>query len=106
MWPARAAGGPCSTCRRRPQKIRAATGHLKGVRIAVMGCIVNGPGEMADADFGYVGGAPGEDQPLRRQGAGEVQHPGGEAVERLIDLIGEHGKWVDAPATATTPATA
>ena len=42
------------------QKIRAATGHLKGVRIAVMGCIVNGPGEMADADFGYVGGAPGK----------------------------------------------
>ncbi len=40
------------------QKIRAATGHLKGVRIAIMGCIVNGPGEMADADFGYVGGAP------------------------------------------------
>jgi (E)-4-hydroxy-3-methylbut-2-enyl-diphosphate synthase len=42
------------------QRIRAATGHLKGVRIAVMGCIVNGPGEMADADFGYVGGAPGK----------------------------------------------
>ena len=41
------------------QRIRAQTGHLKGVKIAIMGCIVNGPGEMADADFGYVGGAPG-----------------------------------------------
>ena len=45
-------------------KIRAATGHLKGVRIAIMGCIVNGPGEMADADFGYVGGAPEKINPV------------------------------------------
>ena len=48
-------------------KIKAATSHLKGVKIAIMGCIVNGPGEMADADFGYVGGAPGKVDLLRRQ---------------------------------------
>ena len=58
-------------------QIRAATSHLKGVKIAIMGCIVNGPGEMADADFGYVGGAPEQDQSLRRQDGGEVQHPRG-----------------------------
>ena len=48
-------------------RIKARTEHLKGVKIAIMGCIVNGPGEMADADFGYVGGAPEQDQSLRRQ---------------------------------------
>ena len=55
-------------------RIKAATVHLKGVKIAIMGCIVNGPGEMADADFGYVGGAPGQDESLRRQDRGEIQH--------------------------------
>ncbi len=80
------------------QKIRAATGHLKGVRIAVMGCIVNGPGEMADADFGYVGGAPGKINLYVGKQAVKFNIPEGEAVERLIDLIREHGKWIDAPA--------
>jgi len=56
-------------------KIKAATSHLKGVKIAIMGCIVNGPGEMADADFGYVGGAPGKVN-LRRQDCREVQYSG------------------------------
>jgi (E)-4-hydroxy-3-methylbut-2-enyl-diphosphate synthase len=79
------------------QKIRAATGHLKGVRIAVMGCIVNGPGEMADADFGYVGGAPGKINLYVGKTAVKFNIPEDEAVERLIDLIREHGKWVDAP---------
>ncbi len=79
------------------QKIRAATGHLKGVRIAVMGCIVNGPGEMADADFGYVGGAPGKINLYVGKTAVKFNIPEGEAVERLIDLIREHGKWIDAP---------
>jgi len=79
------------------QKIRAATGHLKGVRIAVMGCIVNGPGEMADADFGYVGGAPGKINLYVGKTAVKFNIPEGEAVERLIDLIQEHGKWIDAP---------
>ncbi len=79
------------------QKIRSATGHLKGVRIAVMGCIVNGPGEMADADFGYVGGAPGKINLYVGKEAVKFNIPADEAVERLIDLIKEHDKWADAP---------
>ncbi len=79
------------------QKIREATGHLKGVRIAVMGCIVNGPGEMADADFGYVGGAPGKINLYVGKTAVKFNLPEAEAVARLTDLIREHGKWVDAP---------
>jgi len=79
------------------QKIRAATGHLKGVRIAVMGCIVNGPGEMADADFGYVGGAPGKINLYVGREAVKFNIPEDEAVARLIGLINEHGKWVDPP---------
>lgn len=79
------------------QKIRAATGHLKGVRIAVMGCIVNGPGEMADADFGYVGGAPSKINLYVGKTAVKFNIPEAEAVERLIDLIKEHGRWVDVP---------
>lgn len=77
------------------QKIRAATGHLKGVRIAVMGCIVNGPGEMADADFGYVGGAPGKINLYVGKAAVKFNIPEEEAVERLIDLIREHGRWFE-----------
>ncbi len=80
------------------QKIREATGHLKGVRIAVMGCIVNGPGEMADADFGYVGGAPSKINLYVGKTAVKFNIPEAEAVDRLIDLIKEHGKWIDAPA--------
>lgn len=80
------------------QRIREATGHLKGVRIAVMGCIVNGPGEMADADFGYVGGAPGKINLYVGKKAVKFNIPEGEAVERLQDLIREHGRWIDAPA--------
>ena len=83
------------------QKIRAATGHLKGVRIAVMGCIVNGPGEMADADFGYVGGAPNKINLYVGKTAVKFNIPEAEAVERLTDLIREHGKWIDAPEPAT-----
>jgi len=76
-------------------RIKARTEHLKGVKIAIMGCIVNGPGEMADADFGYVGGAPGKinlyvgKQPVR------FNIPEAEAVDSLVDLIREHGKWVE-----------
>ena len=79
------------------QKIRVATGHLKGVRIAVMGCIVNGPGEMADADFGYVGGAPSKINLYVGKKAVKFNIPEGEAVQRLVDLIKEHGKWFEAP---------
>src|SRR5476651_162452 len=78
-------------------KIREATNHLKGVKIAIMGCIVNGPGEMADADFGYVGGAPGKVNLYIGKTPVKFNIPEGEAVERLVDLIKENGKWFDAP---------
>jgi (E)-4-hydroxy-3-methylbut-2-enyl-diphosphate synthase len=81
-------------------KIKAATSHLKGVKIAIMGCIVNGPGEMADADFGYVGGAPGKVNLYVGKTAVKFNIPEAEAVDRLQDLIREHGKWVE-PARPT-----
>ena len=76
-------------------KIKAATLHLKGVKIAIMGCIVNGPGEMADADFGYVGGAPGKVNLYVGKTPVKFNIPEAEAVDRLKDLIREHGKWID-----------
>ncbi|HEU0274197.1 MAG TPA: (E)-4-hydroxy-3-methylbut-2-enyl-diphosphate synthase [Candidatus Udaeobacter sp.] len=84
-------------------RIKEATSHLKGVKIAIMGCIVNGPGEMADADFGYVGGAPGKVNLYVGKTAVKFNIPEAEAVDRLKDLIREHGKWVDpAPQVAAT----
>lgn len=80
------------------QRIRNATGHLKGVTIAVMGCIVNGPGEMADADFGYVGGAPGKINLYVGKTCVKFHIPAEKAVDELIGLIREHGKWKDPPA--------
>ncbi|MBV8900402.1 MAG: (E)-4-hydroxy-3-methylbut-2-enyl-diphosphate synthase [Verrucomicrobia bacterium] len=85
-------------------RIKAATSHLKGVKIAIMGCIVNGPGEMADADFGYVGGAPGKVNLYVGKQAVKFNIPEGEAVDRLVDLIREHGRWVDAPELVTSNA--
>ena len=76
-------------------KIKASTLHLKGVKIAIMGCIVNGPGEMADADFGYVGGAPGKVNLYVGKQPVKFNIPEAEAVDRLKDLIREHGKWVE-----------
>ena len=76
-------------------RIKSATAHLKGVKIAIMGCIVNGPGEMADADFGYVGGAPGKINLYVGKTAVKFNIPEAEAVSRLRDLIAEHGKWVE-----------
>ena len=76
-------------------RIKAATVHLKGVKIAIMGCIVNGPGEMADADFGYVGGAPGKVNLYVGKTPVKFNIPEAEAVGRLTDLIREHGKWVE-----------
>jgi (E)-4-hydroxy-3-methylbut-2-enyl-diphosphate synthase len=76
-------------------RIKAATSHLKGVKIAIMGCIVNGPGEMADADFGYVGGAPNKINLYVGKNPVKFNIPQDEAVERLKDLIKEHGKWVE-----------
>ena len=77
-------------------KIRAVTNHLKGVKIAIMGCIVNGPGEMADADFGYVGSGPGKitlykgKEVVKRSVDSEI------AVDELITLLKESGAWVEA----------
>ncbi len=68
-------------------KIKAATSHLKGLKIGVMGCIVNGPGEMADADYGYVGAARGKVSLYRRQVCVEKNIPEDEAIERLLQLI-------------------
>ncbi len=75
--------------------IKARTEHLKGVKIAIMGCIVNGPGEMADADFGYVGGAPNKINLYVGKTPIKFNIPEAEAVDRLVDLIKEHGKWVE-----------
>src|SRR3954471_7330768 len=76
-------------------RIKARTEHLKGVKIAIMGCIVNGPGEMADADFGYVGGAPNKINLYVGKTPIKFNIPEAEAVDRLVDLIKEHGKWVE-----------
>jgi (E)-4-hydroxy-3-methylbut-2-enyl-diphosphate synthase len=83
-------------------RIKAATLHLKGVKIAIMGCIVNGPGEMADADFGYVGGAPGKVNLYVGKTPVKFNIPEAEAVGRLQDLIREHGKWVEPSAQPET----
>lgn len=79
-------------------KIEAATSHLKDVTIAVMGCIVNGPGEMADADFGYVGGAPGKINLYKGKKCIEVNIPQEESIERLISFIKAEGRWTEPPA--------
>lgn len=77
------------------QTIRARTDHLKGVTIAIMGCIVNGPGEMADADFGYVGGAPNKINLYVGKECVEYNVNESEALNHLIELIKKNGKWVD-----------
>ncbi len=80
-------------------KIRKVTNHLKGLKIAIMGCIVNGPGEMADADFGYVGSGVGKitlykgKEIMKRNIDSEV------AVDELIQLLKENGAWIE-PAQA------
>jgi (E)-4-hydroxy-3-methylbut-2-enyl-diphosphate synthase len=80
-------------------RIKARTGHLVGVKIAVMGCIVNGPGEMADADFGYVGGAPGRVNLYVGKECVERNVPQAEADDRLIALIKSYGRWIEPPAS-------
>lgn len=77
-------------------KIRAKTSHLKGLKIGIMGCIVNGPGEMADADYGYVGSGPGKINLYKKQELVQKNIPESDAVEALIFLIQEHGDWVEA----------
>jgi (E)-4-hydroxy-3-methylbut-2-enyl-diphosphate synthase len=76
-------------------KIRAATSHLKGVKIAIMGCIVNGPGEMADADFGYVGSGPGKITLYKSKEVVKRNVPSEVAVEELIGLLQDAGVWVE-----------
>jgi (E)-4-hydroxy-3-methylbut-2-enyl-diphosphate synthase len=77
------------------ERIKTRTSHLVGVRIAIMGCIVNGPGEMADADFGYVGGAPGKVNLYVGKECVEKGVPAEQADDRLIELIRAHGRWVE-----------
>ncbi len=77
------------------ERIKKKTGHLKGVKIAIMGCIVNGPGEMADADFGYVGGAPDKINLYVGKECVKKGIPATDADQALIDLIKTHGKWVE-----------
>lgn len=72
-------------------RIKAATSHLKGLKIGIMGCIVNGPGEMADADYGYVGAARGKVSLYKKKECVEKNIPAEEAVERLLDLIRQNG---------------
>ncbi len=74
-------------------RIKARTDHLKGLKIGIMGCIVNGPGEMADADYGYVGAGRGKVSLYKKKECVERNIPEDEAVDRLIDLIKTHGDW-------------
>jgi hypothetical protein len=76
-------------------RIKAKTDHLSGVKIAVMGCIVNGPGEMADADFGYVGSGVGQITLYVGKQVVARAVPEAEATDRLVDLIRDNGRWVD-----------
>ncbi len=77
------------------QKIRERTDHLKGIKIGIMGCIVNGPGEMADADYGYVGVGVGKISLYKGKEVVKKNVPSDNAVNELIDLIKEHGNWVE-----------
>ena len=76
-------------------KIRARTSHLKGIKIGIMGCIVNGPGEMADADYGYVGSGPGRITLYKGKEVVRKNVPTAKAVDELINLIREHGDWIE-----------
>jgi (E)-4-hydroxy-3-methylbut-2-enyl-diphosphate synthase len=76
-------------------KIRNRTGHLKGVKIAIMGCIVNGPGEMADADYGYVGSGPGRITLYRGKEVVRRNIKSDDAVDQLIEVIKEDGNWFE-----------
>jgi len=81
-------------------KIRAATSHLTGLKIGIMGCIVNGPGEMADADYGYVGASPGRITLYKRREVVKRNIPEAQAVEELLGLIKDGGDWKEAPEKA------
>lgn len=76
-------------------RVKASTSHLKGLKIAIMGCIVNGPGEMADADYGYVGAGRGKVHLYKKKELMEKNIDEKEAVDKLIELIKMHGDWQD-----------
>jgi len=75
--------------------VKSATSHLKHLKIGIMGCIVNGPGEMADADYGYVGAERGKISLYKKKSLIEKNIPSAEAVERLVQLIKDNGDWID-----------
>jgi (E)-4-hydroxy-3-methylbut-2-enyl-diphosphate synthase len=77
------------------QKVKSRTDHLKGLKIGVMGCIVNGPGEMADSDYGYVGSGPGKVNLYKKKEVVKKNIPEEHAVEELIRLIKESGDWLE-----------
>jgi (E)-4-hydroxy-3-methylbut-2-enyl-diphosphate synthase len=80
-------------------KIRLRTSHLKGIKIGIMGCIVNGPGEMADADYGYVGSGPGRITLYRGKEVVKRNVPTAQAVDQLIDIIKEDSNWIEVTET-------
>ena len=75
--------------------IRSRTNHLKGLKIGIMGCIVNGPGEMADADYGYVGSGPGRITLYKGKEVVKRNVPTAQAVNELIELIRGDGNWIE-----------
>lgn len=79
------------------KQIRDRTAHLPGIKIAIMGCIVNGPGEMADADFGYVGSKPGKVDLYVGRKCVEKEIESSQAVDHLIDLIKRNNQWIESP---------
>lgn len=76
-------------------RVKAATSHLTGLKIGIMGCIVNGPGEMADADYGYIGAGRGKVSLYKGKECIEKNIPEEMAIEKLIALIKAHGDWID-----------
>jgi len=74
-------------------RVKARTSHLKGLKIGIMGCVVNGPGEMADADYGYVGAGRGKVSLYKKKDCLERNIPEDEAVDKLIGLIKQNGDW-------------
>jgi (E)-4-hydroxy-3-methylbut-2-enyl-diphosphate synthase len=95
IFHAQVADAPLFDLQETTAKIRAVTNHLKGVKIAIMGCIVNGPGEMADADFGYVGSGVGKITLYKNKDIVKRNIDSEVAVDELINLLKEHGAWVD-----------
>ena len=77
------------------QEVKAATSHLSHLKIGIMGCIVNGPGEMADADYGYVGAAAGKISLYKNKECIEKNIPQEEAITKLVELIKANGDWIE-----------